>query len=894
MKYLILRLSIITLSVTSLYAHSQDSPCVNGGCRFQNVALSPEVRATDLVSRMTTEEKVSQTLDHAKAIPRFGIAEYNWWNEGLHGVARNGFATVFPQAVAMASTWDVDLVKQVGDVVSTEARGKHNDAVKNHRYSRYSGLTYWSPNINIFRDPRWGRGQETYGEDPFLTASTGVAFIQGLQGNDPNYFKVVATPKHFAVHSGPEPSRHGFDVDPSPFDLEDTYLPAFRAAITQGHADSIMCAYNAVDHVPACANTMLLQTYLRDAWHFKGFVVSDCDAVDDVQRGHHYVADAAHAAAVSLEAGTDLDCGSAYNSLGVALKTGLLTENTLDAALIRLFTARIRLGMFDPADRVPFNTLSGADVDTPANRNLALQVARESIVLLKNDEHALPLPSGKHIAVVGPTADLLQAVEGNYMGTARQPVLPLRGMRDQFGAENIVYSPGAPLADGMATPIPSTCFRQSREGSLSGLKAEYFVDVGRSGQPILTRVDETINFNWDNVSPAPAVPGRNFSVSWTGFLNLPASGKYTFFFRGIPRSKAVKDVTGEGQQGITSPIPAVRIFLDDQLMLDSSNGKSGFDITAEAAGPHSIRVEYNRISNDRYISLEWTPPTGALLQDAVRSAKSADVVVAFVGLSPDLEGEEMSVHVPGFNGGDRTDIDLPKSQEQLLEEMKATGKPLIVILTSGSAVAVNWAQAHADAILEAWYGGEEAGTAIAETIAGSNNPSGRLPVTFFHSASDLPPFDDYSMANRTYRYFKGQPLYPFGFGLSYSTFAYDQPSLSRAEIKAGDPVEIKTTLHNISGIEGDEVVQVYVEAPAGRPGTHPFLAGYRRVHLMAGARKTISIPIQPAQLSRVNARGERTISPGTYRLFVGGGQPGFNGDKTSATLVVAGELTLPK
>ena len=894
MKRKILRLSAIVFCFGSAFIlRAQENPCPGGGCAFQDASLKPEVRAADLVKRMTQAEKVSQTLDRAKAIPRLGIPEYNWWNEGLHGVARNGFATVFPQAIAIASTWDPDLVRRVGDVVATEARAKHNEAVKEGRFGRYSGLTYWSPNINIFRDPRWGRGQETYGEDPFLTATTGVAFIRGLQGEDPNYFKVIATPKHFAVHSGPEPSRHGFDVDPSPFDLEDTYLPAFRAAITEGHADSIMCAYNAVDHAPACANTMLLQTYLRGAWHFNGFVVSDCDAVDDVQRGHHYASDQAHASAVSLKAGTDLDCGSAYNALGPALQEGLLSESELDTALVRLFTARFRLGLFDSPDRVPFNKLSAGDVGTPANRKLALQVANESIVLLENKNHILPLTAKKKIAVVGPTAELLQAIEGNYMGTTVAPVLPLRGMRAQFGRENVLYSPGATLAEGMESPVPSSALHPSPDGSTVGLNAEYFASPDLSGQPAAKRIDSVINFNWDSVAPDSVLPSHDFSVRWTGYIVLPAAGKYSLHFRGVPRPRNISDVTGEGHQAVVEARPAVRIFLDDHLSLDSSKGQSAFEVSAEAASTHRIRIEYSRVSNDRYVSLEWMPPAGALLPGAVEAAKAADVVVAFVGLSPDLEGEEMSVHVPGFNGGDRTSIDLPASQEQLLKAMKATGKPLIVVLTSGSALAVNWAQANADAMLEAWYGGEEAGTSIAETLAGVNNPSGRLPITFYRNVEDLPSFDDYSMSNRTYRYFKGSPLYGFGFGLSYSSFTYSKPRLSRSEIHAGEPVELKTRVTNSSGVAGDEVVEGYVEAPGGRAGAHPFLAGFARLHLEAHESKDVSITIHPSQLSRVNDRGERAIEPGTYRLFAGGSQPRPD-DHEAVSLVVAGTAALPK
>lgn len=887
-----LRLAALSLGLGSAaLLQAQANECAPGSCAFMDVSLSPAARAVDLVKRMTLDEKVSQTLDNAKAIPRLGVPQYNWWNEGLHGVARNGFATVFPQAIGMASTWDPKLIETVGDVIATEARGKHNEAVKANKFNRYSGLTYWSPNINIFRDPRWGRGQETYGEDPFLTATTGVAFIHGLQGNDAKYFKVVATPKHFAVHSGPEPSRHGFDAEPSPYDLEDTYLPAFRAAVTQGHADSIMCAYNAVDHVPACASTLLLQDYLRTAWHFDGFVVSDCDAVSDVQRGHHYAADAAHASAVSLKAGTDLDCGSAYSSLGTAVSSGLLTEADLDTAVIRLFTARFRLGMFDPHG--PYDKLSLADVDTEAHRRVALQVARESVVLLENKSHALPLTGQKRIAVVGPTADLLQAAEGNYQGTTPRPMLPLQGIREQFGMANVVYSPGSTLAEAMAAPVPATALHQTKDDSQSGLKAEYFAKPDFSGAPVVERVDSVVNFNWDGVAPAAVVPQSHFSVRWTGYLSFPAAGKYTLRFRGVPQPKKGLDMTGEGSVAVTDVRPAVRVYLDEKLTLDSGTGVTSLDLTAQNTAAHSIRIEYSRVSNDRYVSLEWIPPAGALLQGAVDAAKSADVVVAFVGLSPDLEGEQMSVHVPGFDGGDRTSIDLPASQGELLKVMKATGKPLIVVLTSGSALAVNWAAANADALLEAWYGGEEAGEAIAETLAGINNPSGRLPITFYRSVNDLPHFDDYSMANRTYRYFKGKPLYGFGYGLSYATFAYEKPELVSAEIQAGEPVVVSAKVTNTSGVEGDEVVETYVEAPGGRAGAHPFLAGFDRVHLKPHEGKVVSITLQPAQLSRVNEHGERSVSAGTYRLFVGGRQP-EEGGQTAVSLVVKGSVVLPK
>ncbi len=841
---------------------------------------------------MTLEEKVSQTLDAAKAIPRLDVPEYNWWNEGLHGVARNGFATVFPQAIGMAATWDPKLIQQVGDVVATEARAKHNVAVKTNRFSRYTGLTYWSPNINIFRDPRWGRGQETYGEDPFLTATTGVAFIRGLQGDDARFYKVIATPKHFAVHSGPEQGRHGFDVQPSAFDLEDTYLPAFRAAITEGHADSIMCAYNAVDAVPACSSAMLLEKKLREAWGFKGYVVSDCDAVADVANGHHYAADNAHASAVSMAAGDDLDCGSAYSALTAAIGQQLLSESQLDAAVERLFTARFKLGMFGGAKGTNYDSLGDPDIHSVEHQRIALQVARESIVLLTNRHEMLPLMGTKKIAVVGPTAELLQANEGNYNGTSVNPVLPVEGMRRQFGAENVMYSPGSTLAEGMFTPIPSTAFTSSDGASIAGLQAEYFVGPSVTGVPKVKRVDASLNFDWDGVAPAMELPKTDFSVLWTGNLYLPAPGTYQLHFRGVPRPKKTVDVTGEGAAQ-ASTNRKVRLFLDGKLVVDGGSGQAAGSFVAETKGVHTLRIEYTRTSNERMVSLEWIPPAGALLEDALAKAKAADVVVAFVGLSPDLEGEEMSVKVPGFNGGDRTDLALPAPQEQLLKELKKTGKPLVVVLTTGSAVAANWAAENADAMLEAWYGGEAAGTAIAQTLAGENNPSGRLPVTFYRSTADLPAFTDYSMKGRTYRYFQGRPLFGFGFGLSYTTFAFEKVALARSEVRAGEAVQMSAMVKNTGARAGEEIVEVYVKAPGESADAHPALAGFARVQLAPGESKSVAIGLDARRLSRVDADGKRVIREGTYTVYVGGGQP-EGGSESSATFVVRGTVTLPE
>ena len=637
---------------------------------FLNPGLSSEKRAADLVSRMTLEEKVLQMQNAAPAIPRLGIPAYEWWNEALHGVARAGRATVFPQAIGLAATWDTDLMKRIADVISTEARAKYNEAIRNNQHGRYQGLTFWSPNINIFRDPRWGRGQETYGEDPYLTGRMAVAFIQGMQGNDPHYYKVIATAKHYAVHSGPEPSRHSFDVTPSERDLNETYLAAFRAAIVEAKAYSIMCAYNRVDGVPACANTDLLVKRLRGEWGFAGYVVSDCGAIADIYRGHKYKANAAEASAVAVRAGTDLTCGNEYRSLVDAVKNGLITEEEIDKSLERLFVARFKLGMFDPPERVPWSRVPFSEVDSAEHRTLALEAARKSIVLLKNQGGVLPLKASvKKIAVVGPSADDAEALLGNYNGFSSKHVAPLEGIRRQFEkTAEVRYALGAAYTEG-----------------------------------------------------------------------------------------------AESQLG-----------------------------------------------------------------EAVQLAKDSDVTVAFVGLNPKLEGEEMRVKIPGFAGGDRTDLNLPEPQERLLTALFATGKPVVVVLTSGSAVAINSAKDRAAAVLAAWYNGEEAGTAIAETLAGVNNPSGRLPVTFYKSVDQLPPFEDYSMNGRTYRYFQGEPLWAFGYGLSYSKFDYAAPRVR------GKTVTVR--VKNASSREGDEVVQLYLRSP------EPQLVGFQRVHLKAGESREVQFP----------------------------------------------------
>jgi beta-glucosidase len=824
-------------------------------------AAQADQRAAELVARMTLQEKIAQLQSSAPAIPRLGVPAYDWWNEGLHGSARAGHATVFPQAIGLAATWNDALLRQVGDAVSTEARAKYNLAGAGD-HPRYHGLTIWSPNINIFRDPRWGRGQETYGEDPFLTGTLATAFVRGIQGDDPGVLKAAATPKHFAVHSGPEKGRHGFDARVSPHDLEDTYLPAFRMAVTQGHAASVMCAYNALDGTPACASPLLLQERLRRDWHFAGYVVSDCDAVDDMTQFHRYKPDNGASSAASVVAGTDLDCGVAYAALGDAVRKGQIAETAIDQAARRLFAARYRLGMFD-AGAGPYAGLGAKDVNSDEHRRLALQAARESIVLLKNERGTLPLKDGRRIAVIGPNADALNILEANYHGTAIHPVTPLAGLAARFGESRVMYAQGATLAEGVTVPIPSTALRTGGAHAQPGLRGEYFAGDDVGGRPALVRTDRRIDFDWDEVSPAEGLPADRYAVRWTGELLPPGPGDYVLNVH-IDRCF---DCKGHDP---------VRLYVDGKQVLDDHGKDYDLNVPLHFADtrPRPIRLELRHTGEDQGVRLQWAAPAEAQLREAKEAIAKADIVVAVVGLSPDVEGEELQVSVPGFSGGDRTDLALPAPQQRLLETAAASGKPLVVVLTSGSAVALAWAKQHASAIVAAWYPGEAGGTAVADVLSGRYNPAGRLPVTFYASAKDLPAFDDYRMEGRTYRYFRGTPLFAFGDGLSYTRFAYDAPALSTTTLKAGDALGVDVRVRNAGDRDGDEVVQVYLrakDAPAGAP-RHSLVA-FRRVAFKAGEAKTVHFDIDPRQLSLVDAQGQRAVREGAYELYVGGGQP---------------------
>ncbi|MEO8777972.1 MAG: glycoside hydrolase family 3 C-terminal domain-containing protein [Rhodanobacter sp.] len=858
-------LALVSISA----AHAGDPP----------VQDAAHARAVALVGKMTLAEKVAQVQSGAPAIPRLNVPAYAWWGEGLHGLARGGYATVFPQAIGLAASWDPALLHDVGTVVSTEARARFNAIGAGHDHGRYQGLTIWSPNINIFRDPRWGRGQETYGEDPFLTGQLAVSFIGGIQGDDPAHPRAIATPKHLVAHSGPEAGRHGFDIDVSPHDLEATYLPAFRRAIVDGHADSVMCAYNALHGTPVCADPWLLGQRLRRDWGFRGYVVSDCDAVDDMTKFHYFKPDNAQSAAASLRAGTDLDCGYAYADLAPAVQQGYVSTALIDRALVRLFSARYRLGELAPMADSPYAHIDADQVDTQSSRQLALRAALESLVLLKNAHGILPLRAGVRLAVIGPNADTLETLEANYHGTAREPVTPLQALRTRFGADHISYAQGAPIAAGVPIPIPETALRDGH-GHL-GLRGAYYDGTDLTGTPHAERTDRRIDFDWDHVAPLPGMNAARYAVRWTGQLLPPGPGDYTLAVH-VDRCF---DCAGHDP---------VRLYVDGKLVLDDHGDGKHLQVPMHFtdARPHDVRLELVHSGQDQGIRLQWLAPAPVQLAQAQAAVQQADVVVAFVGLSPDVEGEELQVELPGFDGGDRTQLELPAAQRDLLERAASSGKPLVVVLMSGSAVALNWSKEHADAVLAAWYPGEQGGTAIAQTLAGDSNPSGRLPVTFYRSTRDLPPYVSYAMKGRTYRYFTGTPLYPFGYGLSFTHFAYSKPTLSAAQLAAGQSLNVGVEVRNDGTRAGDEVVQVYLVPPQTPLAPRHALVGFRRVQLAAGERRQLRFTLSPRDLSSVDASGMRAVEAGAYQIFMGGGQPGFT-QGVSADFTIHGQQPLP-
>jgi beta-glucosidase len=822
-------------------------------------------RVDDLVARMTLEEKVSQMMNEAPAVERLGIPAYNWWGEALHGVARAGLATVFPQAIGLAAAWDTELLGRVATAISDEARAKHHEFARRGRRGLYQGLTFWSPNINLFRDPRWGRGMETYGEDPYLTGRLGVSFIRGLQGNDPKYLKVVATPKHYAVHSGPEPDRHSFEPEIDERDFRESYLPHFQACIEEAKAFSIMCAYNSFGGFPCCGNPRLLLDILRKEWGFGGYVVSDCGAVDDIRGGHKKTATTPKAAAMAVKAGCDLDCGNEYTGLLEAVRAGLLTEKDIDVSVRRLFRARFKLGTFDPPESVPYARIPYSVVDSDTHRLLALEAARKSIVLLKNQDGLLPLAKDiKTIAVIGPNAADPSLLLGNYNGTPFAAVTPLQGIMDKVApGTKVLYAMGCPPAAGLPAlkVVPSTVLMvMNGNHRENGLRGEYYGRGEFTGDPAFVRIDKIVDFQWPDASPHEGFPADDYAVRWSGMIVPPADGEYA--------------LGGEG-------FNAFKIYFEDKLLVEYDGrhepGRLSKNVRLHGGVPYRIRLEMIARSTNGMMRLLWSPPTAGLKKEALEKAAKSDAVVLCLGLTPQLEGEEMDVPVEGFRGGDRLTLDLPRVQEELAEAVAALGKPTILVLLNGSALAVNWAAERLPAVIEAWYPGQAAGPALADVLFGDYNPAGRLPITFYTSADELPPFKDYRMQGRTYRFYKGKALFPFGYGLSYTRFEYVDLRLPAA-VEAGRDFEVAVDVRNSGGRAGEEVVQLYItNKDASVPVPLRSLQGFKRILLNPGESQTVTFIVQPGQLSVLDKDFKRIVEPGRFEIAVGGLQPGFQG-----------------
>lgn len=820
-------------------------------------------RVNDLVNRLTLEEKVGQMLNAAPAITRLGVPAYDWWNETLHGIARTPYhVTSYPQAIAMAATWDTTALYQMADYSATEGRAVHNKATAEGKDDeRYMGLTYWTPNINIFRDPRWGRGQETYGEDPYLTAKLGGAFVRGLQGNDPRYLKAAACAKHFAVHSGPESSRHSDNFNPSPHDLWDTYLPAFHELVVNAGVAGVMCAYNAVNGQPCCGNDLLMTSILRRQWNFTGYVTSDCWAIDDFFKYHKTHKDATYAAMDALIHSTDIECGnSVYYSLINAVKTGLLKEAQLDTSLKRLFTIRFRLGMFDPVSLVKYAQTPASVLESPEHDGHALKMARESIVLLKNTGGVLPLSKKiRKIAVIGPNADNEIAILGNYNGTPSRVVTVVDGIRQKLGPDaELIYEKAINHTNDTLLRYRDLTSMLSFEGR-PGVQATYFANERLEGAPLQTIIEKDIDHYWtEGQTPAPNLPTIHYSARYTTFLKAAATETMNFEI--------------EGDDGY-------RLFIDNNLVVDAWTknrwGARPFTLPVQKDSSYKIVVEFYQNEGNASIRVKAGDRVKTDLAALAVRLRDVDAIIFAGGISPQLEGEEMPVKVPGFDGGDRTTIRLPQVQTELLAALQKTGKPVIFVMMTGSAIAIPHEQANIPAIINAWYGGQRAGTAIADVLFGDYNPSGRLPVTFYASDKDLPPFTDYSMHNRTYRYFRGKPLYPFGYGLSYTHFTYSGLKVAESAHK-GAPVSVSVVLTNTGKVHGDEVVQLYISHPSVANAPVRALKGFQRISLKHGESKEVLFTLTPEDLSLIDEKGNSYQPGGKTVISIGGGQPGID------------------
>jgi beta-glucosidase len=818
---------------------------------FRNECLLVEERVEDLLGRLSVEEKISQMIDVSPPIERLGIPAYNWWNECLHGVARAGKATSFPQAIGMAATWNPKLMKQIASCISTEARAKYNIHQKNGATKRYFGLTMWTPNINIFRDPRWGRGQESYGEDPYLTASLAVPFIKGLQGEDEQYYKVIATPKHFAVHSGPEYNRHSFNAITNPKDLWETYLPAFKASVREGKAASVMSAYNRYMGESASASPLLLTKILREQWGFDGYVVSDCGAIYDIYKFHHIVETAEEASALAVKAGCDLNCGTSYKHLVKAIDLGLVTEADIDKALRRLLTAKMKLGLFNSIDKLPFSNLGENDIETEAHQQLALQTAEESLVLLTNKNQTLPLAKNiSSIAVVGPMANDRHVLLGNYFGVPDHRITIMEGIKAKVSANTkVYYHKGVNVADNQR--VFDVLSPEKLKGKIS---IEYFDNNQFSGNPVIVKEESVVDFEWGGAAPISHLTPGDFALRCKGVINVDKDGEMFI---------SVLQTGGKCRLKIDSKIfksegKAITDQIETKIQL-----KKGVD--------YPFELEYS-CTNEWLASLQLMYHQEDLfnMKTLEEMVEKSDVVVFAGGISARLEGEEMPVDVDGFHKGDRTHLKLPKVQQDLLKRLKEMGKPVVMVVTGGSALALNWEAKELDALLMAWYPGQAGGLAVANALFGDYNPSGKLPLTFYQSVDDLPDFEDYNMAGRTYRYFKGKPLFPFGYGMSYTDFKWSKPRVDKKIIAANDSVKVSLKLSNKGRYDGDVVAQVYVRKEQLEPD-QPLrsLKAYKKIHLNKGESSDVSFTLKSKDFEQINSEGKSKLVPGKYWIYIG-------------------------
>ena len=857
---------------------------------YKDLSKDFDTRTKDMVNQMKLEEKISQLGNDAPAIPRLDIDKYDWWNEGLHGVARAGKATVFPQAIGMAASFDTDLMYKVADVISTEGRAKHHEALRNNKFERYFGLTYWSPNINIFRDPRWGRGQETYGEDPYLTGQMGIQFVKGLQGNDPKYLKLVATAKHFAVHSGPEAERHTFNAVPNIRDLWETYLPAFEDLIVKGKAYSVMGAYNRVDGESATASRMLLQDILRDKWGFKGYVVSDCGAISDIYSSHKIVNTAEEASALGILRGCDLDCGGDYQkNLLNSVKLGYIQEKEIDLAVYRLMLGRMKLGMFDPQDSVPYAQIPMTENESEANDKVALQMAHESMTLLKNNG-ILPLNKSKikKIAIVGPNATSITVLYGNYNGEASHPVTVIEGIRKAVGKNiDVQYFEGCPLVGNLddlnyKTIEDKYLFSISDKGEKEmGLKGEYYVGKNLEGKPSYIRQDANINFNWEEQSPLKTelvqgiirpeqdITSDNFSIRWTGKIKAPVTGKYTL--------------------GIMSD-DGCRLWINGQLIVDGWSNHSMETFVKEFEGikdeVYDVKMEYYEATGAAGVRLVWEIPDAIkenakneyILSEAeLKIVKDADVAIFVGGLDANWESEEMGgmKKIDGFDRGDRTKIELPEVQLKVIKAIQETGTPVVLVLMAGSSISFKGLDEKLPAILMGWYPGQRGGDAVADVLFGKYNPAGRLPVTFYKSTEELGDFRDYSMSSekgRTYRYYKGKALYPFGHGLSYTNFKYSDIKTDKTTLTANEELKVSLKVKNSGKQDGEEVVQLYIrDVKSDLLMPVKQLRKFQRISLLKGKEKTVEFKVKPSEdmCYYDSAKSSFTVEPGAFEIQVG-------------------------